>query len=1315
MVDILLGRSRLRAGSRAFGSGSLRRAVVTSLGAALLLTACNGGGGGIGNATPGTTVHPELQAVEYGRLVDVYGLQVTPEGSSIALYKRDVLVGPDIQDERGTNDNKRDDEILYDFTGSDPDTLQPKLLIPRDMTGEEFARAFDALDDSARRVSSMRYGTNGPATPFSVVPRNAALRLSFTAGLGIDENFFIERDASGQIIGLRNTEAVQLLRITANPDETGGVVPLPVRVVVDGNKLLLDPVLLGTEGQQYQTRNNASGLPESPDQVGANIRIALALEGPLAIPGLREPAGLTGLNNSGRNSIIRDFRSGNSNDNSSDLSNGFARDPLPLRVVGEIVMYLERVERINSFTQEITIYKNGKVHEIDRGDVFRLVSSASGIPFASSEVVVDPIDDHGSPGIQHVRVRIRAVENLESIDPSNLAGYPSTLSAREPWLVANAPRAICVAEFRAGTGSPTATPPGDGDDPSNFLTFTPTPLPYLNGVPSEPTRNVAPIAGAIVRFTKPVAMGTVKWADTFFFAMRDLTSQDSIDDFILNRPNHQNGLGMDPAAFNSAKYRTPFLIAARVFDEDYSQTALRLQPTTGFFLDERMRQEALQNPPVNRFNYLHLVANSPDGEIRDLSGNALDLQGTDVDHSSSVVIPFTVDTRKNGSLNFKPDNLAISVVRRFASRDEDPRPSYFMPNEVPAVGEQLFGDAYPLEDLFGGFVYVDGKLQARPSARTRQVADNLNQAPVAAQSSILRWCPVSVGGEAQVASNSSTTLFGQPLQNPLNPYGCRLQTVWREVDLSLSRSDPFDFNLDVEQMYWAPFTGAALVYDEFDRMSMWLGHSEYRPAPCVGDFSSLPSLPNSGLGNVFQRNFVWNPVPGATGSQPAIESQPAPHPAYVDQNLVIDPARVVYEVNQVNRFLPLPTFQKPYFVFRDETVVEQGLDNKTGNDTGGASNMQPYILSPFNNGLGQHWLTYADPQANPPITQQFLANGFWNDCPNYKLSATSTADSSTGGLTGSIALPLLADFWTYCDSSELPVGGGYIAAGVNGWQVALTVQSSPQPNFRVYSGGRAGQNPICRGPGDTQWNTASGGYTPAGGGTPPADNTFYWIMIDMLKRQTVVTNGFIDLNNPNRVPEGFNDYRLGPFYLSNGVNTRPATIRPAFAFEFDPPLSELPSGTSVVAQFRAAGEVDATPWYWNQWVSPSGSQLYPGPQGGGAGFTAQMRIDAKPTARNFPLDPFIAGDAHIRKWDDRGNRNWWTYFYNKTVTGYVEDPNQLVDPAYTQQYTGPDNFTPRDVRYVNWRFVMANNVDANPPVSASIDTFSLTWRYQPVQ
>ena len=564
-------------------SHPLRGVVLAALSA---LAACSSGGGGTNPSVTPTTTQPQLLRVQYGRLADIYGLQVTPEGSTIALYRRDVVVGPNIQDERGTNENKRDDEVLYDFVGSDPDTLQPRLFIPRDITSPAFKIAFDALDDQTREVAPMLSGQNGPGRPFSVVPRNAAIQLTFSAPLGVDDSFFVERNAAGQVSGLRNTEAVQLLRLAGDPTQPGGFVPIPVRVIVQDRVLILDPVLLGTEGLQYQTRNNASGLPESPDQVSANIRVAVAMEGPLAIAGLREPLGLTGLNNSQRKSIVRDFRAGNANDSSADLSRGFVRDPLPLRIVGEIVMYLERVERINALTHEVTIFKNGVNHEIDRGDVLRFIADNSGVPFAASEVVVDPEDDRGQASVQHVRVRVRAVPNLESIDPRNLPGYPATSAEREPWLVLNAPKAVCVAEFSAG-GAATV-----GDDPRYFLSFSPTPLPNLDGTPSAPNENVSPFAGAVVRFTKPVDMSTVKWADSFFFAMRDLASQASIDDFIANRPTSV-GTGMEPASFDLAKYRTPYLVTARVFDEDGSQTALRLQPTTGFYLDDTMR-----NPPV---------------------------------------------------------------------------------------------------------------------------------------------------------------------------------------------------------------------------------------------------------------------------------------------------------------------------------------------------------------------------------------------------------------------------------------------------------------------------------------------------------------------------------------------------------------------------------------------------------------------------------------------------------------------------------------------------------------------------------------------
>ena len=75
-----------------------------------------------------------------------------------------------------------------------------------------------------------------------------------------------------------------------------------------------------------------------------------------------------------------------------------------------------------------------------------------------------------------------------------------------------------------------------------------------------------------------------------------------------------------------------------------------------------------------------------------------------------------------------------------------------------------------------------------------------------------------------------------------------------------------------------------------------------------------------------------------------------------------------------------------------------------------------------------------------------------------------------------IALPLLADFWTYCDDPDLPAGNGFVATGFNGWQIALSVQSAATPNFRAYSGGFAGSGSrpsICVDTSSTGWTRAT--------------------------------------------------------------------------------------------------------------------------------------------------------------------------------------------------------------------------------------------------
>ncbi len=210
-------------------------------------------------------------------------------------------------------------------------------------------------------------------------------------------------------------------------------------------------------------------------------------------------------------------------------------------------------------------------------------------------------------------------------------------------------------------------------------------------------------------------------------------------------------------------------------------------------------------------------------------------------------------------------------------------------------------------------------------------------------------------------------------------------------------------------------------------------------------------------------------------------------------------------------------------------------------------------------------------------------------------------------------------------------------------------------------------------------------------------------MADFVKRQTVATAGFVDLYNPHRMPArmtGEGDPRLGPYLVdASGVSSLPLDYLPRFDWSVEPPLEQLPAGTSVVPEFRAASAVDDHPWRYEAarvllgWTTP-------------------------PDSTNFPLDPLKACDAGMHKYDDRPTasgsaRQYWAYYYNEQVTDYTRDIADLSRDTFTSQFTSrSETFDARDVRYFNWRFILRNNVDATPPVSPAIDSFAVTYRFE---
>jgi hypothetical protein len=910
------------------------------------------------------------------------------------------------------------------------------------------------------------------------------------------------------------------------------------------------------------------------------------------------------------------------------------------RLVGAVPMRLERVDAQDRDTQLVTLFKAGAQQRVERGDVVRIGSSRG----AALEVEVLGVTRPDEAAAQHVQVRVSRADRLEAADPSGQRGYPADPQSRdgEAWLRAHAPEVELLAEFDAAAG----------DDPTPFVVFDPEPLPLAPGQPSPSNQNVSPLAAAILRFNAPLDLASARPLDTVFFATRDLLDPAEQQRFIAQQ-------GLDPAAFREEKYRTPHLVHARVFDAGRG-AVLRLEPPFGFYLDDVMRR-ADEGVPFaqKRFRYfLHLVGGTEG--LRGADGAPVDLG------ARFVVVPFSLDTRSDASgLPLFADNYVFSVARRFASADEDERPSYYLASETQAPGAPFNPDAYPLEDLFGA-VIVDGLLHPRPTSRARAVVDDRNQPPVPPQGTPEQHCPTTALGEAQIATPTAAVPFGIGLVNPLNPLGARLQTTWREIDMGLSRTDPFDFDLDVEAMFWGAATGVPIVPDTFERVSLFLGHGEHRPEPCVGTHSALPTFPGSGLERVFAANYAANhdlsgaPVPG-----------PAPHAAFLDQTLAIDPASAVLDPTGTHRYLPLPAFERPYFTWRDQRVAVQGGKTGVGSDLvpRGPSSFPSYILSPFLAGQGKFVISSSG--------QPEFQLGAWNNQDERSFAAPATSENITGGSIGAIGLPLLVDFWTHPSAS---------ATGANGWQVSLAVQSSAAPEFRAYSaGGVVGGQPMPVDPTTPEWLVASGGPSPSGARTLPGDNTVFWVMCDFLKSQTVATAGFVDLVDPHRVPASNGDPRLGRFPRAPGQTL-------GFAHELGGPTGiGFPAGTQATVEFRGAGAVDPAPWR----AIAAGYATVPDPS-------------------NFPLDPRKAGDAHIVKFDDRpgpgGPRNAWTYFYNKNVTDYVDDPNRLADPAFTAQFAGPsEQFTPDDVRYVSWRIVLRNSDDGT--VTPTPDSFAMSYRF----
>ncbi|MBL8802969.1 MAG: Ig-like domain-containing protein [Planctomycetes bacterium] len=331
------------------------------------------------------------------------------------------------------------------------------------------------------------------------------------------------------------------------------------------------------------------------------------------------------------------------------------------------------------------------------------------------------------------------------------------------------------------------------------------------------------------------------------------------------------------------------------------------------------------------------------------------------------------------------------------------------------------------------------------------------------------------------------------IQTPLSNRGSRMMRVWRYSDISgFSLRDETTHNVDIDGIWWQPFSGALQV-DNFSEFSIGVAHSRFLPDEAL-NAGLLPAHRFSGL----VPNFDTNLLDKAN-----------------DPMTILAPRSRGYQVNP--------------------------------SDLAASSTGNPIAPFPINRGIPQSefvywtWRDTAKTAVGAPL-------GVGADI--QRLLATSAAGTINQGFypvnkVPTIGLPMLTEFRTYPDA---------LAIGQNGFRIAIAINSSAEPFFRVFStGGVDSTNTVNEVNPDTS-TTASGGFNPAsippGASTPGTDNVFYYGQADFIVRISRVHTIWFD------------------------------TLAPGTTFAepyLEPNAGEQPSGTQLILAYRGASGFSPAP------------------------------------------------------------------------------------------------------------------------------------------
>ncbi len=217
------------------------------------------------------------------------------------------------------------------------------------------------------------------------------------------------------------------------------------------------------------------------------------------------------------------------------------------------------------------------------------------------------------------------------------------------------------------------------------------------------------------------------------------------------------------------------------------------------------------------------------------------------------------------------------------------------------------------------------------------------------------------------------------------------------------------------------------------------------------------------------------------------------------------------------------------------------------------------------------------------------------------------------------------------------------------------------------------------------------------------DDHLHWAQADFVRRVSELTFGFWDTLQPNR-----HDFRHAQYPLTTtwpgkdiaegvpdltAVSSKPVGIED-FTAIMDPPLSRQPAGTSLVVEYRGAKSFDNDDklfvlqddagYTHVNIVQQRGNLLSPGYAEEAYRFAMENRFGT--AYASFGVSPMPAAGPRVKA---------------TGLTPYVseDDLDNLRDVA-----TG---LLPR---FMNFRFVMSNNLAADPPLQPFLNSFQVAYR-----